>query len=72
MWRYTQEISIVIFALLCVTVVVLLAFVISRAVKHKKTPIIFYILLAVFVVALGCVIFATVAAGNPHPIAPPA
>ena len=33
---------------------------------------ILYILLAVFVVALGCVIFATVAAGNTHPIAPPA
>ena len=72
MWRYTQEISIVVFALLCVAVVVLLALVISRAVKHKKTPIIFYILLAVFVLSLGCVIFATVAAGNPHPIAPPA
>lgn len=28
--------------------------------------------IALFVVALGCVIFATVAAGNPHPIAPPA
>ena len=72
MWRYTQEISIVVFALLCVTVLVLLALVISRAVKHKKTPVIFYILLAVFAVALGCVIFATAAAGNPHPIAPPA
>ena len=72
MWRYTQEVSIVVFALLCVAVLALLALVISRAVKHKKTPIIFYILLTVFLVALGCVIFATVAAGNPHPIALPA
>lgn len=72
MWRYTQEISIVVFALLCVAVLALIALVISRAIKHKKTPIIFYILLAVFVVALGCVIFATIVAGNPHPIAPPA
>ncbi len=72
MWRYTQDISIVVFALLCVAVLTLLALVISRAVKHKKTPIIIYILLAVSVVALGCAIFATVAAGNTHPIAPPA
>ena len=72
MWRYTQEISIVVFALLCVAVLALIALVISRAVKHKKTPIIIYILLAVSVVVLGCVIFATVVAGNPHPIAPPA
>ena len=72
MWRYTQEISIVVFALLCVAVLALIALVISRAIKHKKTPVVFYILLAVFVVVLGCVIFATVVAGNPHPIAPPA
>ena len=72
MWRCTQEISIVVFVLLCVAVLALLALVISRVVKHKKTPVILYILLAVFVVALGCVIFSTVAAGNPHPIAPPA
>ena len=72
MWRYTQEISIVVFALLCVAVLALIALVISRAIKHKKTPIIFYILLAVFVLVLGCVIFATVVAGNPHSIAPPA
>ena len=72
MWRYTQEISIVVFALLCVAVLALLALVISRAVKHKKTPVILYILLAVFIVALGCVIFGTIVAGNPHPIAPPA
>ena len=72
MWQYTQEISIVVFALLCMAVLTLIALVISRAVKHKKTPVILYILLAVFVVALGCVIFATVVAGNPHPIAPPA
>lgn len=72
MWRYTQEISIVVFALLCVAVLALLALVISRAVKHKKTPVILYILLAVFVVALGCVIYATVVAGNLHPISPPA
>ena len=71
MWRYTQEISIVVFTLLCVAVLALLALIISRAIKHKKTPVIIYILLAVFVVALGCVIFATGAAGNPHPIAPP-
>ena len=72
MWRYTQEISIVVFALLCVAVLALIALVISRAVKHKKTPVVVYILLAVLVVVLGCVIFATVVAGNPHPIAPPA
>jgi ABC-type transport system involved in multi-copper enzyme maturation permease subunit len=72
MWRYTQEISIVVFALLCVAVLALIALVISRAVKHKKTPVVVYILLAVLVVVLGCFIFATVAAGNPHPIAPPA
>ena len=72
MWRYTQEISIVVFALLCVAVLALIALVISRAVKHKKTPVILYILLAVFVVALGCVICATIVAENPHPIAPPA
>ena len=72
MWRYTQEISIVVFTLLCVAVLALLALIISRAVKHKKTPIIIYILFAVFVVVLGCVIFATIVAGNPHPIAPPA
>ena len=72
MWRYTHEISIVVFALQCVAVLALIALVISRAVKHKKTPVILYILLAVFVVALGCVIFAAVSAGNPHPIAPPA
>ena len=72
MWRYTQEISIVVFAPLCVAVLALIALVISRAVKHKKTPIIIYILFAVFVVVLGCVIFATIVAGNPHPIAPPA
>jgi hypothetical protein len=50
----------------------LIALVISRAVKHKKTPVVVYILLAVLVVVLGCVIFATVVAGNTHPIAPPA
>ena len=72
MWRYTQEISIVVFALLCVAVLALIALVISRVVTHKKTPVVVYILLAVLVVVLGCVIFATVAAGNPHPIAPPA
>jgi ABC-type transport system involved in multi-copper enzyme maturation permease subunit len=72
MWRYTQEISIVVFALLCVAVLALIALVISRAVKHKKTPVVVYILLAVLAVVLGCVIFATVVAGNPHPIAPPA
>ena len=72
MWRYTQEISIVVFALLCVAVLALIALVISRAVKHKKTPVVVYILLAVLVVVLGCVIFATIVAGNPHPIAPPA
>ena len=72
MWRYTQEISIVVFALLCMVVFALIALVIIRAVKYKKTSILIYILLAVFVVALGCVIFATVAAGNPHPIALPA
>jgi hypothetical protein len=55
-----------------VAVLAILGLVISRAVKHKKTPVILYILLAVFVVVLGCVIFATVVAGNPHPIAPPA
>lgn len=70
MWRYTQEISIVVFALLCVAVLALIALVISRAVKHKITPVIIYILLAVFVVALGCVIFATLVAANPHPAAP--
>lgn len=72
MWRYTQEISIVVFTLLCVAVLALLALIISRAIKHKKTPVIIYILLAVFIVALGCVIFGTIVAGNPHPIAPPA
>ena len=72
MWRYTQEISIVVFALLCVAVLALIALVISRAVKHKKTPVVVYILFAVFVVVLGCVIFATIVAGNHHPIAPPA
>lgn len=72
MWRYTQEISIVVFALLCVAVLALIVLVISRAIQHKKTPIILYILLFVLVVILGCVIFATVVAGNPHPIAPPA
>lgn len=71
MWRYTQEISIVVFALLCVAVLALITLVISRAVKHKKIPIIIYILLAVSVVVLGCVILATVVAGNSHPIAPP-
>ena len=70
MWRYTQEISIVVFALLCVAVLALIALVISRAVKHKKTPIIICILLAVFAVILGCVTFVTLAAGNTHPIAP--
>jgi hypothetical protein len=49
-----------------------MALVISRAVKHKKIPVVVYILLAVLAVVLGCVIFATVVAGNPHPIAPPA
>lgn len=72
MWRYTQEISVLIFALLSLTVLVLIALIIGRAVKHRKIPIRYYILLAVFVVIFGCVIFATVAAGNPHPIAPPA
>ena len=72
MWRYTQEISIVVFALLCVAVLALIASAISRAVKHKKTPVVLYILLVVFAVALGWIIFATVAAGKPHPIAPPA
>ena len=56
----------------CVAVLALIALLISRAVKHKKTPVVVYILLAVLVVVLGCVIFATVVAGNPHPIAPPA
>ena len=72
MWRYTQEISIAVFVLLCVAVLALVALVVSRAVRHKKTSVMIYILLALFVVALGCVIFATFAAGNPHPIAPPA
>ena len=72
MWRYSQEISIVVFALLCVAVLALIALVICRAIKHKKTPVFICILLAVFVVVLGCVIFATVVAGNPHPISPPA
>lgn len=72
MWRYTQEISIIIFVLLCIAVLALIALVVSRAIKHKKTPVVLYILLAVFVVILGCVIFAIVVAGNPHPIAPPA
>ena len=72
MWQYTQEISIVVFALLCVAVLALLALVISRAVKYKKIPVMIFILLAVLAAALGCVIFATLAAGNPHPIAPPA
>lgn len=68
----SQEISILVLVLLCVVVLSLIALVISRAVKRQKTPVIFYILLTVFVVILGCVIFATVVAGNPHSIAPPA
>ena len=67
MARYTQELSVIFFILLCLSVATMIGYFIFSAIRRRKVPAIAVVVFVLVAVILGIAIFTMLLAGNNHP-----
>ena len=67
MARYTQELSVIFFILLCLAVTAMIGYFIFSAIRRRKVQAIAVVVFVLVAVILGIVIFTILLAGNNHP-----